>query len=403
MVVEQDVYFKKEVELEFEGNSLRFRVAQDLFSSFDVDVGTRQLLRSLAQVDRADFGKVLDLGCGYGPIGIALRRAGMADQIDMVDRDALAVEYTRQNAALNQVSEVHAFGGMGYDDVPNDDYGLIASNIPAKAGEPVIEHMLLEARRCLRPGGLVAMVVIKPIAGFVAGVLEGTDEIEVVFTRASKGYTVFHYMFNTEDDGPDHTHVDGVAEGVYRRGEATFQTGDLEYTLETAYGLQEFDSPSFQTRLLIDALSDMGETTVDRAAVFGPGQGHIPVAVAAAVSPERIELVDRDLLALRYSTRNLALNGFPESDVSLVHEPGLALSGEADLIAGVIGAGDSPAIVEWMMAQASRCLAPDGRVVVACRSTTAARLVKGVGRDGELRVENQRRRKGNRVLILKRG
>ena len=67
MVVEQDVYFKKEVELEFEGNSLRFRVAQDLFSSFDVDVGTRQLLRSLAQVDRADFGKVLDLGCGYGP------------------------------------------------------------------------------------------------------------------------------------------------------------------------------------------------------------------------------------------------------------------------------------------------------------------------------------------------
>ncbi len=411
MAVEGDVFFKKEVELEYEGHRLWFRVAQELFSSFDVDVGTRQLLRSLAQVAGADFDRVLDLGCGYGPIGIALRRAGVADEVDMVDRDALAVEYSRHNAELNEVENVQAFVGLGYDDVQHDDYGLIASNIPAKAGEPVIEHLLLEPRRYLRPGGLVAVVVIAPIAGFVWGVLDGSDEIEVVFTKASGGYTIFHYRFVGGDRGGGErlcgergggSVVDSVAAGVYRRGEATFEAGDLKYRLETAHGLPEFDSPSFQTRLLIDTLGGI-DGDVGSAGVFGPGVGHVPIAVAKVASPERIELIDRDLLALRYSSRNLVLNGFPEGGIPLVHQVGMALPGEpVDLVAGVISSGEGPTVVDWMVREASRGLAPDGRMVVACSSTIAARLVRGVKRNGVLRVQKQRRKRGNRVLILTR-
>ena len=68
-----DSYFKKVVSLEHEGHSLRFRVAQDLFSSHEVDVGTRLLLRTLEQAGHERLRKVLDLGCGYGPLGLALK------------------------------------------------------------------------------------------------------------------------------------------------------------------------------------------------------------------------------------------------------------------------------------------------------------------------------------------
>ena len=86
--MDADIYFKQEIDLRHEGRSLRLRVAQDLFSSFQADAGTRLLLRTLSGVEA---GRVLDLGCGYGPLGLALRSVGTRSEVHMVDRDALAV------------------------------------------------------------------------------------------------------------------------------------------------------------------------------------------------------------------------------------------------------------------------------------------------------------------------
>ncbi|MDZ4277535.1 MAG: methyltransferase, partial [Dehalococcoidia bacterium] len=87
-----DPYFHKIVPLRHEGGLLRLRVSQALFSSYEVDTGTRFLLRSLAGIEA---GSVLDLGCGYGPIGLALKQSAPARTVHMVDRDALAVHYAR--------------------------------------------------------------------------------------------------------------------------------------------------------------------------------------------------------------------------------------------------------------------------------------------------------------------
>ena len=67
-----DPYYKKEVTLRIGGRGLVFRVSQTLFSSFGIDAGTELLLRTLHR-EGGKFRKVLDLGCGYGPIGIALK------------------------------------------------------------------------------------------------------------------------------------------------------------------------------------------------------------------------------------------------------------------------------------------------------------------------------------------
>src|SRR5215211_6675384 len=99
---ETDVYYKKTIPFNFSKQRLRFRVSQDLFSSHDVDVGSRFLLRTL--LTAKDVGQptsILDLGCGYGPIGLTLKGFHPDAVVHLTDRDALAVEYTRQNAVLN--------------------------------------------------------------------------------------------------------------------------------------------------------------------------------------------------------------------------------------------------------------------------------------------------------------
>src|SRR5216684_2970136 len=95
-----DPYFKKIVQYKYRDNNLEFRVSQSLFSSYAIDTGTQRLLRTLASEKFDAYSKVLDLGCGYGPIGIALKSAYKPSIVHMVDRDALAIEYSRQNAEL---------------------------------------------------------------------------------------------------------------------------------------------------------------------------------------------------------------------------------------------------------------------------------------------------------------
>ncbi len=128
-----DPYYKKTVPYTFEGNTFAFKVSQDLFSSLEVDHGTQRLLRTFLFEKIDSFTKVLDLGCGYGPIGIVLKKICASAEVHMIDRDALAVEYAKANAQLNGVSEnTFCYGSLGYDNVKDTDFDLIVSNIPAK-------------------------------------------------------------------------------------------------------------------------------------------------------------------------------------------------------------------------------------------------------------------------------
>ena len=173
----------------------------------------------------------------------------------MVDRDALAGVFDRQNAELNGVPDVEVYGTLGYEDVRGQDFDLIMSNIPGKAGESLVKHILLGGVNHLRPGGLVAVVVVSPLARTVLGLLDEAPHVEVVFQKATPSYTVFHYRFTADNDESPRTTWDSVTRGVYRRKTINVQLGEVRYSAETAYGLPEFDSPSFQSRLLVDALN----------------------------------------------------------------------------------------------------------------------------------------------------
>ena len=396
--MDADIYFKQEIDLRHEGRSLRLRVAQDLFSSFQADAGTRLLLRTLSGVEGE---RVLDLGCGYGPLGLGLRAVGSHSDVHMVDRDALAVEYSRQNAALNGLGGVEAYGSLGYDDVADPGFDLVVCNVPGKAGAPVIEHLLLGAERHVASGGLVAIVVVDALAAAVEGTLSLAPGVEIVLKEEGARHVVFHYRFF--NGAPDLSDLGWHGLEVYLRGEGSVEVRGHDYLVDTAYGLPEFDTMAFTTGLLAATLDGKHDESVSRALVVNPGQGHVPVALLKLLEPDEVVLAGRDLLELRYSRKNLVANGLPEEQISVAHQVGALIDDgrPIDLIAVRLGGGDGPEVLAALIGDAASQVRSGGRVVVSGGSTAITRITKLLGRDKRLRVEGRRRKKGSAVLMMR--
>jgi 16S rRNA (guanine1207-N2)-methyltransferase len=398
-------HFKKTVTLGVGGRRLELRVAQDLFSSHEVDVGTRLLLRTLAGPEHGGRRLVLDLGCGYGPLGLGLRAAAADRVVHMVDRDALAVEYSRENAAANRLEDVEAYGSLGYADVRAVGFDLVVSNIPAKAGAPVIEQLLLGAAGLLAPGGLMAVVVIAPLREGVAALLEGSPQVEVVFRRATASYAVFHYRFRGPPAAAAVPTDPAAGLGVYQRQQASVTHGGVAVRLRTAYGLPEFDSLGFTTRLVADAVLRAGSRPPGTALVLHPGQGWLPCLLWAAARPGRLRLVDRDLLALRVSQANLLANGCPPERVHIGHrvDPDPAGLRDADLVLAMLRprepAGSTTATVLSLVAEIPR----GARVVRGAGSTTITRCLAALDAAKlPVRTVDRRRAKGSSAVVLER-
>jgi 16S rRNA (guanine1207-N2)-methyltransferase len=397
-------HFKKTVTLGVGGRRLELRVAQDLFSSHEVDVGTRLLLRTLAGPEHASRRLVLDLGCGYGPLGLGLAAAAADRVVHLVDRDALAVEYSRENAAANRLDGVQVYASLGYADVRAAGFDLVVSNIPAKAGPPVIAELLLGAAGLLAPGGLVAVVVIAPLREQVAAVLEGSSRVEVVSRRATASYAVFHYRFRGP---PAAAGPAGPADGlrVYERQQASIVHGGVAVRLRTAWGLPEFDSLGFTTRLVADAVLGPAGRPPETALVLHPGQGWLPCLLWAAGPPGRLRLVDRDLLALRVSRANLLANGCPPERAEIDHrvEPDPAWLQDAELVVAMLRPKEPPeataATVRGLVAEV-----PSGaRVVLGAGSTAITRSLAALDAAKlPFRTVDRRRAKGSSAVVLQR-
>lgn len=399
--MDEDVYFKKEVILKHAGETLRFRVAQDLFSSFQVDTGTRFLLRTVALKSHS-FQKILDIGCGYGPIGLTLKKLSPDSEVHLVDRDALAGEYSRQNAELNQLDGIKAYGSLGYDDVTDTDFDLIIANIPGKAGETVITHLLRDASYFLKPDGTVAIVVVSPLESIVQEIRNSTPNINIISHQNRSGHAVFHYRFTSGVEG---AYVKAFDRGVYDRKKADFHFRNIRYNMQTAYGLPEFDSLHYQTGLLLEGLEGISGADAKRAIVFNPGQGHVPVVLWKLLKPEKLILTDRDLLALRYSAKNLALNGYPEGSINLFHQAGIVINEKrpVDIIAGILREEEGPEAMGLLLKQAAGQLSPGGIIVLAGGSTAITRLVSLAQADNRLKVKERIKKRGYSRLALKSG
>ncbi|MEM1525688.1 MAG: methyltransferase [Ignisphaera sp.] len=142
------------------GVSVEFEVAPGLFSYREVDEGTRLLLE-YAQIP--EVGTVLDMGCGYGVIGIVIAKLNPKLEVYMVDINKDAVEISRRNVIRNACdpNKVKILYGNLYEPVKGIKFNAIYSNPPFSAGMEIVEKIILEAPDYLLPGGSLQVVVRK--------------------------------------------------------------------------------------------------------------------------------------------------------------------------------------------------------------------------------------------------
>ena len=184
-----DIYFKKEITYSLEGRTYHFDIGETLFSTFDIDHGTDILLRSIAPETIPN--SILDLGCGYGPIGITLAGKYPNAKIEMLDRDLLAVRYANNNCAQNGVNNAQAYGSVGMETVKDKKFDLIVSNIPAKIGDEAIsQEFILEPCQHLNQAGELWIVVVNALNRLIPKVCS-RNNLPFNEIRNRNGHTVY--------------------------------------------------------------------------------------------------------------------------------------------------------------------------------------------------------------------
>ena len=147
------------------GNTLCLHSTWGLFSPRAVDEGSELLLDHL-DVKCDDI--ALDMGCGYGPLGLSIAQRATQGQVHMVDKDFLAVDYANANARRNSLPNANAFLSNGFSHVdPALKLSLVVSNLPAKVGNEFFQILFHDAHRQMQPDARIVVVTINGLRGFI--------------------------------------------------------------------------------------------------------------------------------------------------------------------------------------------------------------------------------------------
>ena len=135
------------------GKEFTFFTDNGVFSKKGLDFGTRTLLESLPEDLKGD---ILDFGCGYGPIGIYLKKSYDCE-VDMLDINERSVSLAKKNADLNN-AKVNIFLSDIYSNV-NKKYDYIVTNPPIRVGKQILYKILFDAKDYLKENGKIYLVI----------------------------------------------------------------------------------------------------------------------------------------------------------------------------------------------------------------------------------------------------
>ncbi|VVB80684.1 putative S-adenosylmethionine-dependent methyltransferase [uncultured archaeon] len=308
----------KRINFNFEGQKLIFDTSRILFSSAQVDEGTKELLNSLRKNKEINPKKILDLGCGYGVIGIFLKKLFPDSEVLCADRDSLAVELTKHNAKLND-AKIKAISSLDFQQI-DEKLDFIACNFPAKLEANGLKSFISQSSNHLNKKGVLAIVVVKELSEDLEKIISEfnleKEKIKISFKEKKSSYSIFHISFSQELE---------ISEDSYSLEDNSIQLGKKVYSIKTTKALQEFDSLHFNTELILDFLQGL---TFENVAIIDPGQGFSAIASTNRNSLEKLTLVSRDLLQLKISSDNLKLNKI--NNVEIINQD--LYEGKSDLL-----------------------------------------------------------------------
>lgn len=158
--LKRDIVF----DVKLRGFDFSFSSTWGLFSPRSIDPGTRLLIDYL---DINTGNTCLDLGCGYGAVGLVMARLSGSGKVCLVDKDFVAVEHAAKNVQLNCIPNCEVILSNSFSHLSDMKFDVIASNLPANAGKELIRIILLEARNYLKPTGKLYLVTISGLRTFI--------------------------------------------------------------------------------------------------------------------------------------------------------------------------------------------------------------------------------------------
>jgi 16S rRNA G1207 methylase RsmC len=169
------------------GRPFEFVTASSVFSKKRVDTGTRLLIESMVL---PDHGKVLDVGCGYGAVGIAAAVFHPALKVMMTDVNTRATRLAQENIERNKVSNAEVRYGYLYEPVEDSTFNVVLSNPPVSAGMETVKAIITQAPQVMTAKATLQMVIRSKIGGkTLPALFEGTFGNCTVLARES-GYRV---------------------------------------------------------------------------------------------------------------------------------------------------------------------------------------------------------------------
>jgi 16S rRNA (guanine1207-N2)-methyltransferase len=169
------------------GRPFEFLTASGIFSRSRIDLGTRLLIECMVLPEN---GYLLDIGCGYGPVGIAAAAFNPKLHVVLADVNSRAVWLAKQNVEKNRVSNAEVRRGNLYEPVQELLFDCALSNPPVSAGLKIVRAIICEAPEHMRKKGTFQMVVRSKVGGrrFCSFFEEAFGNVEV--SARESGYRV---------------------------------------------------------------------------------------------------------------------------------------------------------------------------------------------------------------------
>lgn len=176
---------KKIIEVKCCDTTIKVYTDNGVFSKEHLDYGTRLLLTNFLKESKE--GNVLDLGCGYGIIGITISLESNM-KVDLVDINDRALELTKENIKLNNIANARCWKSNIYENI-KDKYNYIITNPPIRVGKETLKKFLFEGKDYLEDNGELWFVMRKD-HGVKTMIKELEMEYKTEIIDKSKGFYI---------------------------------------------------------------------------------------------------------------------------------------------------------------------------------------------------------------------
>jgi 16S rRNA (guanine1207-N2)-methyltransferase len=173
---------------EIRDTKLRFKTDNGVFSKKEIDFGSRLLVETFVMPDLS--GDILDVGCGYGPIGLTLAKKWSDRKVYMVDVNTRALQLAKDNGELNGIQNTFIKESDCLSSVKGQKFAVILTNPPIRAGKKVVHTIYEQSHECLLPEGELWVVIQKKqgAPSTIEKLSSLYEEVEVVVKK--KGYFI---------------------------------------------------------------------------------------------------------------------------------------------------------------------------------------------------------------------